>query len=148
MGDITFSPPCFVFYPHFRFLRYRPVYFSFCCPLLLLATISLEKTNRLLSIPASQYPSFETLWLSSLRSFQSPFSCWGTSTHTLLRGGTPAGMGGERILEEFTAENDFIIINSGEQTFVHSAYHLTSAIAPTIGLMCSRAACVRPLSGW
>ncbi|GFN88461.1 hypothetical protein PoB_001496700 [Plakobranchus ocellatus] len=25
------------------------------------ATISLEKTNRLLSIPASQYPSFETL---------------------------------------------------------------------------------------
>ncbi|GFO19762.1 RNA-directed DNA polymerase from mobile element jockey [Plakobranchus ocellatus] len=33
-----------------------------------------------------------------------------------------------RVFEEFTAENDLIILNSGEQTFVHLAYHSTSAI--------------------
>ncbi|GFO14933.1 RNA-directed DNA polymerase from mobile element jockey [Plakobranchus ocellatus] len=47
-----------------------------------------------------------------------------------------------RMLEEFTAENDFIILNSGEQTFVHSAYHPTSAIdlavaSPSIAAECS-----------
>ncbi|GFO41939.1 RNA-directed DNA polymerase from mobile element jockey [Plakobranchus ocellatus] len=46
------------------------------------------------------------------------------------------------MLEEFTAENDFIILNSGEQTFVHSAYHSTSAIdlavaSPSIAAECS-----------
>ncbi|GFO03547.1 LINE-1 retrotransposable element orf2 protein [Plakobranchus ocellatus] len=49
------------------------------------------------------------------------------------------------MLEEFTAENDFIILNSGEQTFVHSAYHSTSAIdlavaSPSIAAECSWAA--------
>ncbi|GFO19368.1 RNA-directed DNA polymerase from mobile element jockey [Plakobranchus ocellatus] len=47
-----------------------------------------------------------------------------------------------RMLEEFTAENDLIILNSGEQTFVHSAYHSTSAIdlavaSPSIAAKCS-----------
>ncbi|GFO17358.1 Pol-like protein [Plakobranchus ocellatus] len=47
-----------------------------------------------------------------------------------------------RMLEEFIAENDFIILNSGEQTFVHSAYHSTSAIdfavaSPSIAAKCS-----------
>ncbi|GFN95421.1 RNA-directed DNA polymerase from mobile element jockey [Plakobranchus ocellatus] len=49
------------------------------------------------------------------------------------------------MLEEFTAENDFIILNSGEQTYVHSAYHSTSAIdlavaSPSIAAECSWAA--------
>ncbi|GFO04473.1 hypothetical protein PoB_003097800 [Plakobranchus ocellatus] len=49
------------------------------------------------------------------------------------------------MLEEFTTDNDFIILNSGEQTFDHSAYHLTSAIdlavaSPSIAAKCSRAA--------
>ncbi|GFN76789.1 hypothetical protein PoB_000329500 [Plakobranchus ocellatus] len=39
------------------------------------ATISQEKTNRLLSVPASQYPSFETFSDRSLRSFRSLLSC-------------------------------------------------------------------------
>ncbi|GFN95443.1 ribonuclease hi [Plakobranchus ocellatus] len=48
------------------------------------------------------------------------------------------------MLEEFIAENDFIILNSGEQT-VHSAYHSTSAIdlavaSPSIAAECSWAA--------
>ncbi|GFN87765.1 retrovirus-related pol polyprotein [Plakobranchus ocellatus] len=43
---------------------------------------------------------------------------------------------------EFTAENDLIILNSGEQTFIHSAYHSTSAIdlavaSPSIAAECS-----------
>ncbi|GFO37532.1 RNA-directed DNA polymerase from mobile element jockey [Plakobranchus ocellatus] len=47
-----------------------------------------------------------------------------------------------RMLEEFMAENDLIILNSGEQTFVHSAYHSTSAIdlavaSPSIVAECS-----------
>ncbi|GFO13715.1 ubiquitin-protein ligase e3b-like [Plakobranchus ocellatus] len=50
-----------------------------------------------------------------------------------------------RMLKEFTAENDLIILNSGEQTFVHSAYHSTSAIdlavaSPSIAVECSWAA--------
>ncbi|GFN84502.1 RNA-directed DNA polymerase from mobile element jockey [Plakobranchus ocellatus] len=50
--------------------------------------------------------------------------------------------GRRRMLEEFMAENDLIILNSGEQTFVHSAYHLTSAIdlavaSPSIAAECS-----------
>ncbi|GFO25200.1 hypothetical protein PoB_005170500 [Plakobranchus ocellatus] len=58
------------------------------------ATISLEKTNRLLytCLPIPEFRNF--LWLSSLSSFRSLFSCWGTSTRILLRGGTPTGMGG------------------------------------------------------
>ncbi|GFO04461.1 reverse transcriptase-like protein [Plakobranchus ocellatus] len=32
------------------------------------------------------------------------------------------------MIEEFTAENDLSILNSGEQTFVHLAYHSTSEI--------------------
>ncbi|GFO19486.1 RNA-directed DNA polymerase from mobile element jockey [Plakobranchus ocellatus] len=49
------------------------------------------------------------------------------------------------MLEEFTAENDLIILNSGEQTFVHSAYHSTSVIdlavaTPSIASECSWAA--------
>ncbi|GFO11826.1 RNA-directed DNA polymerase from mobile element jockey [Plakobranchus ocellatus] len=49
------------------------------------------------------------------------------------------------MLEEFTAENDLIILNSGEQTFLHSAYHSTSAIdlavaSPSIAAECSWAA--------
>ncbi|GFN84619.1 RNA-directed DNA polymerase from mobile element jockey [Plakobranchus ocellatus] len=50
-----------------------------------------------------------------------------------------------RMLEEFIAKNDLIIPNSGEQTFVHSAYHSTSAIdlavaSPTIAAECYWAA--------
>ncbi|GFN81049.1 RNA-directed DNA polymerase from mobile element jockey [Plakobranchus ocellatus] len=50
-----------------------------------------------------------------------------------------------RMLKELTAENDLIILNSGEQTFVHSAYHSTSAIdlavaSPSIAAECSWAA--------
>ncbi|GFO26030.1 RNA-directed DNA polymerase from mobile element jockey [Plakobranchus ocellatus] len=49
------------------------------------------------------------------------------------------------MLKEFMAENDLIILNSGEQTFVHSAYHSTSAIdlavtSPSIATECSWAA--------
>ncbi|GFO46796.1 RNA-directed DNA polymerase from mobile element jockey [Plakobranchus ocellatus] len=45
-----------------------------------------------LKIPIPKFRNF--LWLSPLSSFRSLFSCWGTSTRILLRGGTPAGMGG------------------------------------------------------
>ncbi|GFN80682.1 RNA-directed DNA polymerase from mobile element jockey [Plakobranchus ocellatus] len=50
-----------------------------------------------------------------------------------------------RMLEEFIAENDLIILHSGEQTFVHSAYHSTLAIdmavtSPSIAAECSWAA--------
>ncbi|GFO03302.1 LINE-1 retrotransposable element orf2 protein [Plakobranchus ocellatus] len=50
-----------------------------------------------------------------------------------------------RIFEEFMAEDDLIILNSGEQTFVHSAYHSTSAIdlavaSPSTAAECSWAA--------
>ncbi|GFN87438.1 RNA-directed DNA polymerase from mobile element jockey [Plakobranchus ocellatus] len=46
------------------------------------------------------------------------------------------------MLEEFIAENDFIILNSGEQTFFHSACHSTSAndlamASPFIATECS-----------
>ncbi|GFN95519.1 RNA-directed DNA polymerase from mobile element jockey [Plakobranchus ocellatus] len=49
-----------------------------------------------------------------------------------------------RMLEMFTAENGFIILNSGKQTFVHSTYPSTSAIdlavSPSIAAECSWAA--------
>ncbi|GFO27446.1 RNA-directed DNA polymerase from mobile element jockey [Plakobranchus ocellatus] len=82
------------------------------------------------------------LWLNSLSSFRSLFSCWETSTRIPLRRGTPAGMGGGRMFEELIAENDLIILDSGEQTFHHSAYHSTSAIdlavaSPPIAVECS-----------
>ncbi|GFO50021.1 RNA-directed DNA polymerase from mobile element jockey [Plakobranchus ocellatus] len=53
--------------------------------------------------------------------------------------------GRERMLEGFIGENDFIILNSGEQTVVPSAHHSTSAIdlavaSPSIAPECSWAA--------
>ncbi|GFO38204.1 hypothetical protein PoB_006470900 [Plakobranchus ocellatus] len=49
------------------------------------------------------------------------------------------------MLEEFTAENDLIILNCGEQTFVHSAYPSTLVVdlavaSPSIAAKCSWAA--------
>ncbi|GFO29435.1 RNA-directed DNA polymerase from mobile element jockey [Plakobranchus ocellatus] len=49
------------------------------------------------------------------------------------------------VLKEFMVENDLIIQNYGEQTFVYLAYHLTSAIdlavaSPSIAAECSWAA--------
>ncbi|GFO40683.1 Gag-like protein [Plakobranchus ocellatus] len=59
------------------------------------ATISLEKTLTVCSLYLLSIPKFRNfLWLNSLRSFRSPFSCWETSTRIPLRGGTPAGIGG------------------------------------------------------
>ncbi|GFN74856.1 RNA-directed DNA polymerase from mobile element jockey [Plakobranchus ocellatus] len=92
------------------------------------------------------YVSFRNfLLLNSLSSFRSLFSCWETSTHILPCGEDSRRDGRGRVLEEFTAENDLIILKSGEQTFVHSTYHSTSAIdlavaSPSIVTECSWAA--------
>ncbi|GFN93239.1 RNA-directed DNA polymerase from mobile element jockey-like [Plakobranchus ocellatus] len=99
------------------------------------ATISMEK--RFLSVPASQYPSFETLCLAELfEQLPKPFLVLGDFNAFSCREGR------ERMLEQFMAENDLIILNSGEQTFVYSAYHSTSAIdlivaSPSIAAECS-----------
>ncbi|GFO13713.1 RNA-directed DNA polymerase from mobile element jockey [Plakobranchus ocellatus] len=119
------------------------------------ATISLEKTLTVCSLylppnsPLSK-PSLAELFeqlpkpFLVLGDFNAHSPAWGDSRRD----------GRGRMLEEFIAENDFIILNSGEQTFVHSAYHSTSAIdlavaSPSIAAECSWAAhsdlCERPM---
>ncbi|GFO00730.1 RNA-directed DNA polymerase from mobile element jockey [Plakobranchus ocellatus] len=86
------------------------------------ATISLKKTLTVCSLYLLPIPRFRNfLWLSSLSSFRSPFSCWETFNAHSPAWGDSRRDGRGRMLEEFIAENDFIILNSGEQTFVHSA---------------------------
>ncbi|GFO49349.1 RNA-directed DNA polymerase from mobile element jockey [Plakobranchus ocellatus] len=110
------------------------------------ATISLEKTLTVCSLylppnsPVSKlslaelFEQLPKLFLV-LGDFDAHSPAWGDSRRD----------GWGRMPEEFTAENDFIILNSGEQTVVHSTYHSTSAIdlavaSPSIAAECSWAA--------
>ncbi|GFN93820.1 RNA-directed DNA polymerase from mobile element jockey [Plakobranchus ocellatus] len=110
------------------------------------ATISLEKTLTVCSLYLPPNSPVSKLSLAELfeqlpkpflvlEDFNAHSPAWGDSRRD----------GRGRMLEEFIAENDFIILNSGEQTFVHSAYHSTSAIdlavaSPSIAAECSWAA--------
>ncbi|GFN98881.1 Pol-like protein [Plakobranchus ocellatus] len=70
------------------------------------ATINPGKTLPVCSLYLPPYTPVSKLSLAnSLSSFRNPFSCWETSMRILLRGGTPAGMGGGGC---FMAENDLI----------------------------------------
>ncbi|GFN96537.1 RNA-directed DNA polymerase from mobile element jockey [Plakobranchus ocellatus] len=105
------------------------------------AAISLEKT---LYLP----PNSPVLKLSLAELFEQlprPFLVLGDFKAHSPAWGDSRRDGRGRMLEEFTAENDLIILNSGEQTYVHSAYHSTSAIdlavaSPSIAAECSWAA--------
>ncbi|GFO14855.1 RNA-directed DNA polymerase from mobile element jockey [Plakobranchus ocellatus] len=110
------------------------------------ATISLEKTLTVCSLYLPPNSRVSKLSLAELfEQLPKPFLVLGNfNTHSPAWGHSrPDGRG--RMLEEFTAENDLIIQNSGEQTFVHSAYHSTSVIdlavaSPSIAAECSWAA--------
>ncbi|GFO00791.1 RNA-directed DNA polymerase from mobile element jockey [Plakobranchus ocellatus] len=109
-------------------------------------TISLAKTLTVCSLYLPPNSPVSKLSLTELfEQLPKPFLVLGDfNAHSPVWGGTPTWMTGEDV-EEFTAENDFIILNSGEQTFVHSAYHSTSAIdlavaSPSIAAECSWAA--------
>ncbi|GFO00723.1 RNA-directed DNA polymerase from mobile element jockey [Plakobranchus ocellatus] len=110
------------------------------------ATISLEKTLTFCSLYLPPNPRVLKLSLAELfRRLPKPFLVLGDfHAHSPARGDSRRD-GRGRVLEEFTAENDLIILNSGEQTFVHLAYHSTSAIdlavaSPSIAAECSWAA--------
>ncbi|GFO14993.1 RNA-directed DNA polymerase from mobile element jockey [Plakobranchus ocellatus] len=88
------------------------------------ATISLEKTLTVCSLYLPPNSEVSKLSLAELfeqfpkpllvlEDFNAHSPAWGDSRRD----------GRGRMLEEFTAENDLIILNSGDQTFVHSAYH-------------------------
>ncbi|GFN80221.1 RNA-directed DNA polymerase from mobile element jockey [Plakobranchus ocellatus] len=110
------------------------------------ATISMGKT---LAVCALYLPPGITISKHSLAEFfeQLPklflvlgdlnvhFPAWGDSRRD----------GRGTMLKEFMAENDRIALNSGEQIFVHSAYHSTSTIdlavtSPSIVIECFWAA--------
>ncbi|GFN93207.1 RNA-directed DNA polymerase from mobile element jockey [Plakobranchus ocellatus] len=110
------------------------------------STVSMEKTLTVCSLylppttPNSKHSLAELLeqlhkLFLVLGDFNAHFPAWGDSRLD----------GRGRMLEEFMVENDLIILHSGEQTFVHSAYHSTSAIdlamtSPSIAAKCSWAA--------
>ncbi|GFO20617.1 RNA-directed DNA polymerase from mobile element jockey, partial [Plakobranchus ocellatus] len=110
------------------------------------ATISLEKTLTVCSLYLP--PNSPVLKLSLAELFEQlpkPFLVLGDFNAHSPAWGNSRRDGRGRMLEEFIAENDFIILSSGEQTFVHSAYHSTSAIdlavaSPSIAAECSWAA--------
>ncbi|GFO34109.1 RNA-directed DNA polymerase from mobile element jockey [Plakobranchus ocellatus] len=110
------------------------------------ATISLEKTLTVCSLYLPPNSPVSKLSLAELfDQLPKPFLVLGDFNAHSPAWGDSRRDGRGRMLEEFTAENDFIILNSGEQTFVHSAYHSTSAIdlavaSPSIAAECSWAA--------
>ncbi|GFN94962.1 RNA-directed DNA polymerase from mobile element jockey [Plakobranchus ocellatus] len=114
--------------------------------MLQLLQISLEKTLTVCSLYLP--PNIPVPKLSLAEFFEQlpkPFLVQGDFNAHSLAWGDSRRDGPGRMLEEFMAENDFIILNSGEQTFVHSAYHSTLAIdlavgTPSIAAECSWAA--------
>ncbi|GFO49476.1 RNA-directed DNA polymerase from mobile element jockey [Plakobranchus ocellatus] len=98
------------------------------------ATISLEKTLTACSLYLPPNSQVSKLSLAELfEQLPKPFLVLGDfNAHSPAWGDTRRD-GRGRMLEEFTAENDLIILNSGEQTFVHSA-------SPSIAAECSWAA--------
>ncbi|GFN89045.1 RNA-directed DNA polymerase from mobile element jockey [Plakobranchus ocellatus] len=110
------------------------------------ATISLEKTLTVCSLYLPPNSSVSKLSLAELfEHLPKPFLVLGDFNAHSPAWGDSRWDGQGRMLEVFTAENDLIILNSGEQTFVHSAYHSTSAIdlavaSPSIAAECSWAA--------
>ncbi|GFO14931.1 RNA-directed DNA polymerase from mobile element jockey [Plakobranchus ocellatus] len=110
------------------------------------ATISLEKSLTVCSLYLPPNSPVSKLSLAELfEQLPKPFLVLGDFNAHSPAWGDSRRDGRGRMLEEFTAENDLIILNSGEQTFVHSAYHLTSAIdlavaSPSIAAECSWAA--------
>ncbi|GFO12518.1 RNA-directed DNA polymerase from mobile element jockey [Plakobranchus ocellatus] len=110
------------------------------------ATISLEKTLTVCSLYLPPNSPVSKLSLAGLfEQLPKPFLVLGDFNAYSPAWGDSRRDGRGRMLEEFTAENDLIILNSGEQTFVHSAYHSTSAIdlavaSPSIAAECSWAA--------
>ncbi|GFN87445.1 RNA-directed DNA polymerase from mobile element jockey [Plakobranchus ocellatus] len=110
------------------------------------ATISLEKTLTVCSLYLPPNSPVSKLSLAGLlEQIPKPFLVLGDFNAHSPAWGDSRRDGRGKMLEEFTAENDLIILNSGEQTFVHSAYHSTSAIdlavaSPSIAAECSWAA--------
>ncbi|GFO37244.1 RNA-directed DNA polymerase from mobile element jockey [Plakobranchus ocellatus] len=93
------------------------------------ATISLEKTLTVCSLYL--LPNFRVSKPSLaelIEQLPKPFLVLGDFNAHSPAWGDSRRDGRWRMLEEFIAENDFIILYSGEQTFIHSAYHSTSAI--------------------
>ncbi|GFO40538.1 NADP dehydrogenase [ubiquinone] iron-sulfur protein 8, mitochondrial [Plakobranchus ocellatus] len=110
------------------------------------ATISLEKTLTVCSLYLPPNSPVSKLSLAELfEQLPKPFLVLGDFNAHSPAWGDSRLDGRVRMLEEFTAENELIILNSGEQTFVHLAYHSTSAIdlavaSPSIAAECSWAA--------
>ncbi|GFN82578.1 RNA-directed DNA polymerase from mobile element jockey [Plakobranchus ocellatus] len=110
------------------------------------ATISLEKALSVCSLYLPPNSQVSKLSLAGLfEQLPKPFLVLGDFNAHSPAWKESRRDGRGRMLEEFTAENDLIILNSGEQTFVHSAYHSTSAIdlavaSPSIAAECSWAA--------
>ncbi|GFO05411.1 RNA-directed DNA polymerase from mobile element jockey [Plakobranchus ocellatus] len=113
-------------------------------------TILYPQSGRIPPPPAPRGPP-PPLWISKLtlaelfEQHPKPFLVLGDFNAHSLAWGDSRRDGRRRMLEEFTAENDFIILNSGEHTFVNSAYHSTSAIdlavaSHSIAAECSLAA--------
>ncbi|GFN94477.1 RNA-directed DNA polymerase from mobile element jockey [Plakobranchus ocellatus] len=93
------------------------------------ATNSLEKTLTACSLYLPPNSPVSKLSLAELfEQLSRPFLVLGDFNAHSPAWGDSGRDGRGRMLEEFTAENDLIILNSGKQTFVHSAYHSTSAI--------------------
>ncbi|GFO29678.1 RNA-directed DNA polymerase from mobile element jockey [Plakobranchus ocellatus] len=110
------------------------------------ATISLEKTLTVCSLYLPPNSPVSKLSLAELfEQLPKPFLVLGDFNAHSPAWGDSRRDGRGRELEEFIAENDLIILNSGEKTFVHSAYHSTSAIdlavaSLSIAVECSWAA--------
>ncbi|GFO04556.1 RNA-directed DNA polymerase from mobile element jockey [Plakobranchus ocellatus] len=110
------------------------------------ATISLEKTLTVCSLYLPPNSQVSKLSLTELfEQLPKPFLVLGDFKAHSPAWGDSRRDGRGRMLEEFTAEKDLIFLNSGEQTFVHLAYHSTSAIdlavaSPSIAAECSWAA--------
>ncbi|GFO27418.1 RNA-directed DNA polymerase from mobile element jockey [Plakobranchus ocellatus] len=106
------------------------------------ATISLEKTLTICSLSLPLNTPVSKLSLAELlERLPKPFLVLGYfNAHSpAWRDSRRDGRG--RMLEEFTAENDFIILNSEEQAFVHSAYHSTSATDLAVASLSIAAEC-------
>ncbi|GFN93096.1 RNA-directed DNA polymerase from mobile element jockey [Plakobranchus ocellatus] len=117
------------------FLRDCSEHWSSCCSC---HNKPRKDSNHLLSVPASQDPSFDELF----EQLPKPFLVLGDFNAHSFGSEDSHQDGRGRMLEEFMAENNLIILNSGEQTFVLSAYHSTSAIdlavaSPSITAKCS-----------
>ncbi|GFO44198.1 RNA-directed DNA polymerase from mobile element jockey [Plakobranchus ocellatus] len=110
------------------------------------ATISLAKALTVCSLYLPPNTPISKLSLAELfEQLSKPFLVVGDFNAHSPACGDSRRHGRDRMLEEFMAENDLIILNSGEQSFVHSAYHSTSAIdlavaSPSIAAECSWAA--------